>query len=250
MESLETVGGRVRFARSRKRWSLLKLAEKVGVKYQTIQDLENNTSKGSKHMVAIARELEVTPQWLQDREGPDPEPIDPTTALKSGAISKVGLKDEARRYEPGTTHGHVVEIAGTEYGQIPVYDIRFAAGHGSLNEQESLVGYYPFEMNFLRTLTDAPLKMIAGFQASGDSMEPTIFEKQWCFADLRRRNLAQPGIYALVFENEGLLKRAEMHLESRSVTLISDNKIYKPMTIKKPERLIVVGRVFASIRRH
>ena len=81
-------------------------------------------------------------------------------------------------------------------------------------------------------------------------MEPTIFSRDWVFVDRRKTRLTNPGIYALVFEGDGLLKRAAQHLESRAVTLISDNLKYPPQTLKKPEQLIVVGRVFMSIRRH
>lgn len=146
--------------------------------------------------------------------------------------------------------GGIVEHGGREYAELPIYDIRFAAGAGAQNYNEVPIDHYLMSMSVLRTMTDAPLSKIAGFQASGDSMSPSINDRDWCFADLRRTKLYNPGIYALVFEGEGLLKRAAQHLETGAVTLISDNEKYPAQTINTPDRLAVVGRVFMSIRRH
>lgn len=147
--------------------------------------------------------------------------------------------------------GSVVELCGTEYAMLPVYDIRFAAGAGAINDpNEDPIDHFPFSLSSLRNLTDAPLDMIAIFQSDGDSMEPTIHSRDWVFIDRRKKRLTNPGIYALVYDGDCLLKRAAQHLESGAVHLISDNQKYPAMTIKKPERLLVVGRVFLSIRRH
>jgi phage repressor protein C with HTH and peptisase S24 domain len=92
--------------------------------------------------------------------------------------------------------------------------------------------------------------MIAAFWVAGDSMQPTIGDGDLCVADLRRTQLTNPGIYAMVFEGEGLLKRAAQHLETKAVTLISDNDRYPPQTISRPDQLKVVGRIIASVHRH
>lgn len=144
----------------------------------------------------------------------------------------------------------VVEVNGTEFAVIPVYDIRFAAGYGAQNYEEEPVDHYLLSLNMLRTATDASIKDIAVFQATGTSMEDTIHDRDWVFVDLRKKTLKIPAIYALTVEGEGLLKRASQHLETGTVTLTSDNPRYKPQIIKRPDRLIVIGRVFMSIRRH
>lgn len=146
----------------------------------------------------------------------------------------------------------IVEVAGAEFARIPVFDIRFAAGHGSEGGDEEPIDHYLVSMNLLRAATDAPIASIAAFQADGDSMSTTINNRDWVFVDLRRTKLTNPGIYALVYDGERFLKRVSQHLETRAVSLISDNPAYKPQsqTIKKPERLTVIGRVFMSIRRH
>jgi phage repressor protein C with HTH and peptisase S24 domain len=149
--------------------------------------------------------------------------------------------------------GNIFEFGGIEYARIPVYDIRFAAGTGNVEEgDEEPIDHYLVSMNTLRAATDAPLTQLAIFQAHGDSMKETINGGDWVFVDRRKTNLRIPGIYALTVDGERLLKRGHQHLETGVVTLISDNTAYEPrrQTIKHPERLNIIGRVFLSIRRH
>lgn len=159
--------------------------------------------------------------------------------------------DPKRDWAASSPTSAIIEVGGSEHARIPIYDIRFAAGFGATNsEDETPIDYYMVSMAFLRTATDAPVSQIAIFQSDGDSMEPTINSRDWVFVDRRKNRLTNPGIYALIFEGDGFLKRASQHLENGSVTLISDNPKYPSQTIKKPERLQVVGRVFLSMRRH
>jgi phage repressor protein C with HTH and peptisase S24 domain len=64
------IGKRVKEVRLERGMSLEVLAQRAGIKaYQTIQDLERGKSQGSKHIVALARELGVTPGWLETGHG-------------------------------------------------------------------------------------------------------------------------------------------------------------------------------------
>lgn len=143
-----------------------------------------------------------------------------------------------------------IEVDADELARIPVYDLRFAAGPGATTDDEEPIDHYLVSLNLLHSLTDAPISMLAIFQVDGDGMEDTIFNRDWVFVDRRKKRLTNPGIYALVFEGDRFLKRASQHLETKEITLVSDNKAYGPQTIQKPDRLQVIGRVFMSIRRH
>lgn len=231
---MSTVGERVRKAREKAGLNQTELATRIGVTAQAIQHLEANPKATSRHLIAIARELSVSPEWLEGGRGRMEDP-GRDWAGPPHALSK---------------RDNLVEIGGSEFARLPVYDIRFAAGAGAVNYEETPIDYHLLSMSFLRSLTDAPLTMLGMFQASGDSMEETIHNRDWVVTDLRFNRLVNPGIYALVFEGEGLIKRVSRHLETGAVTLISDNRRYEPQIIKKPDRLQVVGRVILSIRRH
>ncbi len=64
------IGLRIKAVRAERKLSLETVAASVGVRYQTIQDLENGTSQGSKHLLKIARALGVLPDWLETGKGP------------------------------------------------------------------------------------------------------------------------------------------------------------------------------------
>ena len=66
---MKTVGDRVRERRLALKLSQPQLAKKAGgITYQAIQQLE--AGGGTKHLVAIARALGVSAEWLQDGTGP------------------------------------------------------------------------------------------------------------------------------------------------------------------------------------
>ena len=68
---MKTAGERVRERRQALQLSQPQLAKKAGITYQAIQQLE--AGGGSKHLVAIARALGVTAEWLADGVGPAPK---------------------------------------------------------------------------------------------------------------------------------------------------------------------------------
>jgi|GEM_PF-3059110 len=61
----ETIGNRIRERRKALGLSQHLLASKAGVTQGLIGQIEAGTNKGSKHTVAIARALEVSPDWLE-----------------------------------------------------------------------------------------------------------------------------------------------------------------------------------------
>jgi phage repressor protein C with HTH and peptisase S24 domain len=226
------IGPRVIEARHRAGLTQAELAKQAGMTQQAVGEIEAGRSRKSVKTVVLAKALGVSAEWLETGRGSMAEPA-----------------REWRGPEVASDQ-RMLEIAGEEFARLPVYDIRFAAGAGSENYDEDPIDWHVISLSLLRGLTKAPLDQLAIFQAGGDSMEPTINNHDWVVVDRGRATLTNPGIYALLFEGEGLLKRAAQHLESREVTLISDNPKYPQQTIKKPERLTVVGRVFLSIRRH
>jgi phage repressor protein C with HTH and peptisase S24 domain len=147
------------------------------------------------------------------------------------------------------TTNKVVEFEGSEFAILPVHDIRFAAGPGAENHDETPLDHYVVSLQLLRAMTTASLENIRFFEVRGDSMESTLFDRDWIGVDISNKRLSNPGIFALIYEGDAIIKRASQHFETKAVTLTSDNPKYKPMTIRHPEDLAVAGRMFLSIRR-
>src|SRR6185312_4989857 len=73
LPGMSRIGLRIKAVRAEKGLSLEAVATRVGVRYQTIQDLENGASQGSKHLLKIAGALGVRPHWLETGLGPRDE---------------------------------------------------------------------------------------------------------------------------------------------------------------------------------
>lgn len=208
-----------------------KLAEKVGIKWQTIQQIEAGKSRGTKHLVAMAKALGVSPEWLASGEE---QTAPPQPSATSANFSK----------------SEVIDCNGVEFARLPVYDVRFSAGFGAKNYGEAPHEYHEIGMTLLRRFTDAPVNKLAFLRVSGDSMEPLLYNGDWVLIDASRSNLVAPAIYAIVYDGEGFLKHASQNLETGAVTMVSQNPAYPPQTITRPEGLRIVGRVVLSIRMH
>src|SRR5579864_3945594 len=90
---MKTVSDRVRERRLALKLSQPQLAQKAGsISYQAIQQLE--AGGGTKHLVAIARALGVSAEWLQDGTGPAPSgKISPTRAALAEKLKVLGMAE-------------------------------------------------------------------------------------------------------------------------------------------------------------
>lgn len=93
--TMKSIGDRVKKARQAEGLSMVDLANALGVKYQTIQQLENGTSKGTTHIVGIAKALRRRPEWLQYGEGPEFAEREPTVPV----VGEVGAGAEIHPFD-------------------------------------------------------------------------------------------------------------------------------------------------------
>jgi len=66
---MDTIAIRIKDARAKLHISQKELAKKAGVATSTIGSIENGRNRGSTHIVAIARALKVSPDWLATGKG-------------------------------------------------------------------------------------------------------------------------------------------------------------------------------------
>jgi phage repressor protein C with HTH and peptisase S24 domain len=217
-----------------------------------------NGAKG-KNLLALAKALECSPDWLSDGVGTaDLVSTDDTKAGMSTVelmakmlASKAGknLSEKAREtmlaaaeeadnpVEQGGSYvpGHLASLRPTnEEIVIPQYDIRAAMGHGQVPpDYTEVVRNLVVREEILRekgiTYTSATsLGMINGW---GQSMEGTINDKDLVIVDKGVRDFVGEGIYVLTWHGELYLKRV-MRLDEECYRLISDNKHYENQTAR------------------
>jgi transcriptional regulator with XRE-family HTH domain len=110
---------------------------------------------------------------------------------------------------------------------------------GEANAQPSL----SFKLDWLheRKLEQTSLSVV---EAQGDSMEPTITDKDALLVDTRPVNSVTDGIYILKFDNDLIVKRLQKQFDN-SIEVISDNPNYKSQNLsgEQVDRLQLVGKV-------
>lgn len=162
--------------------------------------------------------------------------------MRSDTLAKVVKALESQ------TNAAALTVAGAEYLPVPVYDIRAAAGAGSVVEDGTPISYQVFPIEELRTLTRAPTAMLSVITVSGDSMEPTIYGGDQVLVDHTIRTIDVPGLYILRLDDSNIIKRCEKSFETKAVLIISDNPRYTAQSVKSSDRLQVIGRVIWMAR--
>ncbi len=201
-----------------------KLANAVGVSQAAIAQLIKGKSQGTKHLHAIARELETSPEYLLGHTD-DPHPGDGWT--------------EPPRAASGPDMSQVMMIR-----QI---DLRFGAGATYLDQHvEENLGAFP--RFWVRQFTDAPAEMLVWTRTKGNSMAPTINDGEPILIDMREKSIDDGDlIWAFAYGETGMVKRLRP-LPDGSVEILSDNQNVPPARAVDGE-LHLVGRVVAVMKR-
>lgn len=137
-----------------------------------------------------------------------------------------------------------LSIAGEDYLPIPIYDIRAAAGHGSIVEDGSPIAHQIFRKQWLKSLNVQP-ELLAVIQVSGDSMADTIQHGDTVLVNRSIQRVVEEGIYIILFEGGLLIKRCQRNPLTGDMAIISDNKAYQTYTAtaEQSHDLQVIGKV-------
>lgn len=131
----------------------------------------------------------------------------------------------------------------SEFETIPIFDIDASAGNGSFAADGSILGYQPFRVQQLARLTSAPLSRLAVIMVRGDSMDPTLANQDHVLVDTTVSKVGRDGIYILALEDELLVKRCWVDLDTGDIIVKSDNPQYGEQRVTDRERLDIKGRV-------
>ncbi|RYD25870.1 MAG: S24 family peptidase [Lysobacteraceae bacterium] len=106
-----------------------------------------------------------------------------------------------------------------------------------------------FDIAFLRGLTITPPERIRIVDGIGDSMQPTIHDRDLLFVDINQATLnAQDRIWAIWLFGLGAVKRLRA-IDAEKVMVISDNPDVENQVVNRTD-IIIHGRVVGSIKRH
>lgn len=211
---MNSLAERVQERRQTRGLSQSALARRIGVRPQSIQQLEQGAIAKPRYLLELARELGASPDWLLHG-------------------------DEAA---PQTTPDE-------EFALIPAYDLAASAGPGTVFQAENVKYRLAFRRPWLKGATAATDELLAVLEAAGDSMEDTVRHGDTLLVDRSQTNPRFDAIFVLRWEDQLLLKRVLADPARRRITLISDNPRYPAIPDIQPDDLDVIGRVIWVGRR-
>lgn len=134
-------------------------------------------------------------------------------------------------------------VSPSDFITVPRYDIQLSAGEGRENDLGAIVEQVPLSMNMLSLFGRKTSDDIAVFQVVGDSMDPSVPDGSYAFADLRERSVAG-GIYAIAVNGEARIKRLRQRITGQ-LEILSDNEFYSPEILEGEDMnlVTVIGRV-------
>lgn len=130
------------------------------------------------------------------------------------------------------------------YIEVPILDVRLAAGAASLSDAAQQIGSMPFDLELMRSIVGkASAEGLVVLTAEGDSMEPLIADGARVLADTSDTRLRE-GIFAFRIGDELRVKRLR-RLGSDAVEVISENGRYEPevLTGEVLQHFAILGRV-------
>jgi phage repressor protein C with HTH and peptisase S24 domain len=197
------------------------LARRVGISQTAINKLVLGGSGGSRHLHTIARELGTTPAYLTG------ETDDPS----EGAVPAPTQRDIAEHFD-------LVEI----------HEIDLAYGMGgTFTDVPVEVEVHHFPRKWVESITNTPASALTLAHGRGDSMAPTIHDRDMIIIDRSERSVReQDAIWALTIGEIGMIRR--VRIRGEKVTLLADNDRV-PNDEAHPDEVNVVGRVVFIGRR-
>lgn len=128
--------------------------------------------------------------------------------------------------------------------EIPVFDLKISAGHGSWSEDEpEPLRYKQVHVDELRGLTRTPADRLAYAFADGISMYPTINDGDLMLVDTLQRQPSREAVYVLRSGDAIMVKRiAPDPSRPGHLFITSDNPTFKSWEAEQAE-IRVVGRV-------
>ncbi|WP_130470047.1 LexA family transcriptional regulator [Candidatus Magnetaquicoccus inordinatus] len=239
-------------------------AERIGIGKSTFAGLwRHGAGPQTKTLLKIAQHTNISLNWLLTGQGP--ERLDLSAANENGSVRKEYLTYVSATANADSTQEHyasrqpaaapieeigeMYRLHGDEYCHVPCFVLPFA--NGQLLQSEQLVDSLSFKMDWLEHTMGLDVRELALVQVTGDSMEPTLKERDLLLVDRRgftqteqTPRLRSDSIYVLLRGSELVAKRLQFGFDG-SLTIQSDNIAYAAhnITAEQLQQVQIIGRV-------
>lgn len=131
---------------------------------------------------------------------------------------------------------------------IPMIELAYGMGGTFLDDASDSQTIERFPRAFVRMFTNAPAEQLVFSHGIGDSMEPTIGDRDLLLIDRSRDAIRiNDQIWAIAAGGIGMVKRVRVE-SGGQIMLLSDNKNVPAQNVTD-EELTVIGRVIAIVKR-
>lgn len=219
-----------------KGWSQAELARRVGISQSSTWKIVTGETQNSRHLHKIARELDVTIEYLTG-ESDHPSPM----ATSEGRLPfRAGGELEGFSSQPEKTNSDNVEICEL--------DLAYGMGGGTFLDDSIRATTTTFGRKWLRNFTDSPFEDLRFARGMGDSMTPTIFDSDIVLIDTAQQSPRMSDqIWAIQMHGMGMIKRLRAG-PNGSMRILSDNPAV-PEEVAYDGEMQVFGRVVAAVRK-
>lgn len=190
--------------------SQTELADALGVNRSAITQARKKDAIPSKWLLQMYRAYGLNPDWLEKGEG------QAFIALSRSQNSE-------------------------SFRQIPKVKARLCAGDGSFEVGSEIESFFSFQAAWLQRKGAAAHMVL--MDVFGNSMEPEIRDGDTVLIDKSQKDILAGAVYAVGIEDTIMVKRLEKH--PQTLVLISDNKSYAPIHLKKEDMnsVRIIGKV-------
>ncbi len=162
-------------------------------------------------------------EWEKDNSSP--------TAVQLSALASAGV--DVTYVITGIRLNNLSNLKNDfaeEFDLVNVYDVAVSAGHGSICAGDAQpVSRLAFRKDWL-SKNGLHAKDLIIVHATGDSMLPTILDKEKLLVNSADKDLTDGFIYVIRNHENYWVKRVQRQFDG-SLLLISDNKMYPPMQL-------------------
>ena len=171
-----------------------KVAERLKINYNTIKTWSNRKKIPLDTLLSLIQNETINIDWLLTGKG--------SMHTNDNSLQKTDDSDTI---------------------EIDKLSLKASAGTGIENFEVEVEDKLSISKTFFKTPQNPQnLKII---QIIGDSMEPTLQDGSFIVIDISKKG-GIDGIYALLLQNEVLVKRLQFNLD-KTINIISDNPTYK-----------------------
>jgi phage repressor protein C with HTH and peptisase S24 domain len=234
-------------------FSDVRAAEALGIARTTYQKGRQRGHFRHDTYAKIAHHTGLNPEWIE--HGAPPTWVDLKAADRSGwgevarrMMAEEGGEEGRREEVPEPPEAEVPPVAKSQppagflerFFFVPKANARLAAGAGIVAEEGTTGDQYAFRKDWLKLVARDTERLIL-VDVEGDSMLPTLHDKDTVLIDLTRRAIRTGRIYAIGVDDVVQIKRLEI-LPGR-IRVVSDNQaLFKPFEVS-PDEIRVLGQM-------